>query len=127
VARVRTGGVSSKAREVAEHAGALKRLQLELAALELKRKAASFGIGAGLACAAALLAFFALAFALASATAGIATALPVWAALLIMTGALVLLVVILALVAKTALQRGTPPVPEAAIREAKLTANALRR
>lgn len=119
--------VGTAARQVAEHASALKRLEVELATLELKRKATALGLGTGLALAAALLSVFAIGFALATITAGIATALPVWAALLIVTGALILLIAILALVAKRAIERGTPPVPEEAIREAKLTATALKR
>ena len=76
---------------------------------------------------AAVLVVYALAFGFAAAAAGIATALPWWAALLIVMGVLLLIAAILVLVAKGLFQKGTPPVPEAAIREAKLTREALGR
>src|SRR5262245_18934707 len=78
--------VGATAKQVAEHASAITRLELELAALELKAKAASFGLGAGLGATAAPLAVFGLGFAFAAIAAGIATATPVWVALLIVTG-----------------------------------------
>jgi membrane protein len=119
--------VGATAREVAEHASAITRLELELATLELKRKAISFGVGAALGGLAALLAIYAVGFAFASAAAGIATVLPLWASLLIVTGILVLLAVIVALIARSLVQRATPPVPKTAIREARLTQAAIRR
>jgi putative superfamily III holin-X len=125
----RTGrpNVATTARQVAGHASALKRLQLELAQLELKRKLTALGLGTGLVIAAAVLGLFAIGFALATIAAGIATALPVWAALLIVTALLVVVIAILAFVAKGAFERGTPPVPEQAIREAKLTTTMFKR
>jgi uncharacterized membrane protein YqjE len=120
-------GLGTSAKSVAEHASTLVRLELELAALELKRKAAKLGVGIGLALAAALLLVYAVGFGLATIAAGIATALPVWAALLIVTGVIVLAVAILGFVALKLVQKATPPVPEQAIQEAKLTTEALKR
>ena len=111
---------------VAERASALVRLELELAALELKRKLAALGIGIGLAAGAVLFLLYALGFGLAAAAAGIATTLPWWASLLIVTGALFLIVLVLGGIAFLMFKRGTPPVPEQAIAEAKLTTEALR-
>ena len=119
--------VAATARQVAGHASALKRLELEPAQLELKQKLTALGLGTGLAITAAVLALFAIGFALATIAAGIATALPVWAALLIVTVLLLVVIAILLLVAKGAFERGTPPVPEQAIREAKLTTTILKR
>jgi hypothetical protein len=76
--------------------------------------------------AAAVLAFFAVAFLLATIAAGLATALPTWLALLIMTIALLLLVALLALIGKSAIEKGAPPAPEQAIREAQLTLEAVK-
>jgi Putative Actinobacterial Holin-X, holin superfamily III len=73
-----------------------------------------------------MLALLAVLFGLAAATAGIATALPVWAALLIMFGGLFLLAGILGGVGAVLLKRGAKPVPEQAIEEAKLTTEAIR-
>ena len=78
--------VAASAREVAERASALTRLELELAQLELKRKASELAVGSALAAGAAVLAAYAVAFLLAAAAAGIATTLPWWAALLIVGG-----------------------------------------
>ena len=63
---------------------------------------------------------------LAAAAAGIATAVPLWGALLIVAGALFVLTMLLGAFGLMALKRGTPPVPEQAIREAKLTTEALK-
>ena len=52
--------------------------------------------------------------------------MPTWAALLIVTGALLLKAGLLGLLGLGRVKKGTPPVPEHAIREAKLTTNALK-
>jgi len=119
-------GLGVSAKSVAEHASTLVHLELELAALELKRKAAKLGVGIGLFLAAALLMAYALGFGLAAAAAGIATALPVWAALLIVTVGIVLLAAILVLIGRNSVEKGTPPLPEQAIAEAKLTTEVLK-
>jgi len=121
-----TIGVGAATKQVADHAIAIARLELKLAALELKNKAASFGVGIGLFVAAALFAFFALGFLLAAAAAGIATALPVWAALLIVGVALILLTAGLAMIGKQSVKSAVPPVPEQAIEEAKQTREAVK-
>lgn len=118
--------LGTSAKSVAEHASALVRLEMELAALELKRKASQLGIGIGLALGAALFLLFGLGFALATIAAGIATALPWWASLLIVTAGIFLVVAILGLLAMRSIKKGTPPVPEQAITEAKRTTEALK-
>jgi membrane protein implicated in regulation of membrane protease activity len=119
-------GVGAAAKQVAEHASALARLELELAALELKKKVAALGLGAGLLIGATVFALFVLGFALAALAAGIATAVSTWAALLIVAGALGLLVALLGALGLRLLKKGTPPVPQQAIEEAKKTTEALR-
>jgi hypothetical protein len=114
------------AERVADHARRFVQLELELAALELKRKVAALGIGAGMLVGGAVFALFALGFALAAAAVGLATFLSTWLALLIVAGGLFLLAGILAAVGITRLRKGTPPVPELALQEAKLTKEALR-
>ena len=66
-------GVGAAAKQVAEHASSLARLELELAGLELKRKAGALGAGVVLGVAAALLALYALGFGFATIAAGLAT------------------------------------------------------
>ena len=76
--------------------------------------------------AAALFGLFMLGFALATIAAAFATFLPWWLALLIVTVALLLLAGLLGLLALGAIKKGSPPVPEQAIQEAKLTTAALK-
>jgi uncharacterized membrane protein YqjE len=113
-------------KQVSEHASAIVRLELELAALELKRKVASLGIGIGLALGAALMLLFMLGFLYATIAAALALVMPWWAALLVVTGILLVMAAVLGVLALGRIKKGTPPVPEQAIREAKLTTEALK-
>lgn len=119
-------GLGDAARQAAEHASALARLEIQLALAELKGKLAALGLGIGLAVGGGLLALFGLGFAFATAAAAIAIVLPTWAALLIVTGGLLGGAGLLAIVGLAAIKRGSPPVPELAIEEAKRTTAALR-
>ena len=120
------GGVGSAAKHVAEHAGSIARLELQLALLEVKQKAVKLGVGIGMLVGAALFGLFLLVFLLAAAAAALATVLPVWAAMLVMAGVLLLGAGALAGIGAGLVRKGTPPVPEQAIEEAKLTTEALR-
>lgn len=119
-------GVGTAAKQVADHARNLVGLELELAGLELKRKAGSLGAGAGLAIGAVVFGLYALGFLLLTAAAGLAEAMPVWLALLIVSVGLLLLAGVLAGVGVRLIRRATPPVPEQAVEEAKRTKEALR-
>jgi putative superfamily III holin-X len=121
-----SNGIGGATKHIADHAIAIVKLELKLAALELKKKGAALGVGAGMLVGAAVLGLFALGFLLAAAAAGIATALPTWAALLIVGGVLVLVAGVLGLLGKNSLQRAIPPVPEQAITEAKVTREAVK-
>ncbi len=118
-------GLGESAKRVADSASAIARLEVELAAAELKQKLASFAVGIALALAGALLVVYALGFGLAAAAAGLATQMSTWAALLIVTGILAAIATVLALIGLRKIKRGRP-VPEEAIREAKLTTEALK-
>jgi len=120
------GGVGGAAKSVAEHASAIARLELELATLELKKKVASLAVGIGMIIGAAIFGLFALAFVFATIAAALATFLSTWLALLIVTGVLFGLAGILGILALGRIKKGTPPVPEQAIREAKLTTAAIK-
>ena len=120
------GGLGSAAKQVAEHASALARLELELAKLEVGRKVAALGLGIGLGLGAAIFAVFMLAFLLAAAAATLATAVSTWLALLLVAAGLLVLTGLLGVLALGRIKRGTPPVPEQAIREAKLTQTVLK-
>jgi hypothetical protein len=120
------GGVGPAAKQVAEHASSLARLELELAVLELKRKVAALGIGIGLGVGGFLFALFALGFGFATIAAALATAMSTWLALLITSGILFALAASLAVLALGLIRKGTPPVPEQAIAEARRTKEALK-
>lgn len=119
-------GLTGAAKQLAERASTLIRLELELAGLELKRKAGLLGTGIGLAVGAAVLVFYGVGFGLAAIAAGIATATSVWLALLIVFIGLLLVAGLLGFFARRAIKKGTPPVPEQAIQEAKLTTEVLK-
>jgi uncharacterized membrane protein YqjE len=119
-------GVGAAAKQVAEHASTLAKLELELAGLELKQKAGALGTGVGLGLGAAVVALYAVGFLLATVAAALAIVLDAWLALLIVTVGLLAIAALLGLLARGRIKRGTPPVPELAIREAKLTSEALK-
>jgi len=123
----RNGGVGEAAKAVAEHASRIARLELELAASELRRKAISLGLGAALLIGGAVLGVFVLGFAFATAAAALALVVSWWLALLIVTAILAALAGTMAVAGASLLKRGSPPVPGQAIHEAKLTTAALKR
>jgi hypothetical protein len=122
----RQQGFGAAARSVSEHLSSIMRLEIELATMELKRKIVKLALGIGLGVGAAIFLVFMLGFALATVAAAIATSLSTWLALLIVTGGCFAVEAVLGLLALTSIRRGTPPVPEQAIREAKLTTEALK-
>ncbi len=111
---------------MADHAVALGKLELKLALLELKEKAAEFGLGAGMLVGAAVLAVFALGFLLAASAAALAIVLPTWLALLVVACGVLIAAGVLGGLGLRAVKRGAPPVPEQAIAEAKLTTEAVK-
>jgi hypothetical protein len=119
-------GLSDATKRVADHARSFVRLELQLAAAELKRKFVALGLGIALAGAAAMFGGLALLFGLAAATAAIAIALPVWLSLLIMCGGLLLFAAVLGGMGIASIKKGSKPVPEQAIEEAQLTQEAIR-
>ena len=119
-------GVGESAKLVADHASTIAKLELELAALELKRKVAALGVGIGMAIGGGVLALFGFGFGLATITEALSIVLDRWLALLIVTVGLFALAGLLAMLGLAAIKRGSPPVPELAIEEAKLTTEALK-
>jgi hypothetical protein len=120
-------GLGTSAKLVAEKASAIARLELELAAIEVKRKVVALGLGLGLLAGALLVLVYGVGFLFATIAAALATFLSVWLSLLIVTAFLFVVTGVLAFVGVKKVQRGTPPVPEQAIDEAKLTTQALKR
>jgi Putative Actinobacterial Holin-X, holin superfamily III len=119
-------GVGTAAKQVAERASAIARLEMELAGLELKRKIGNLAFGIGLAIGAAVFALFGIGFGLAAVAATLAIFLDLWLALLIVFGGLLFVALVLGLIGLRKIKRGTPPVPEQAIEEAKRTTAVLK-
>jgi protein-S-isoprenylcysteine O-methyltransferase Ste14 len=119
-------GLGAAAKLVSERASSLVRLELQLAAAELKQKVFALGLGIALLVGAAVIGLFALGFGLATAATALATTVSTWLALLIVTGALLLLAGLLGAIGIGRLRKGTPPIPVQAIEEAKLTTEALK-
>jgi hypothetical protein len=121
------GGLGTAVKDLTEHASAWFRLERELAIVEVKKKVTSLGLGLVLAVAAALVGVYAIGFLFATITAALATFLATWLALLVVTLFLFVTAGILGAVGLSRIKRGTPPVPEQAIREAKLTTTVLKK
>jgi hypothetical protein len=121
------GGLGAAVKDVTEHASTWFRLERELAVLELKKKITALGLGIGLGFGAAVLALYALGFLFATIAAGLDTFMPHWLSLLVVTLFLFLIAGVLGALALGRIKKGTPPVPEQAIQEAKLTTSALKK
>jgi Putative Actinobacterial Holin-X, holin superfamily III len=119
-------GLGAAAKDVAEHASTIARLEIELAKLEVKKKLAALGLGIGLLAAAVAIGLYGIGFLFATITAALATFLPVWLSLLIVTLVLLGAAALLAFLGIRSIDRGSPPVPKQAIDEAKLTSQALK-
>ena len=119
-------GLGAAVKEVAERASSIVRLELELAAMELKRKVVALGLGIAFAIGAAIMLLFVIGFAFATIAAALATAVSTWLALLITTAIVLVFAVVLGVLGVLKIKQGSPPVPEQAIREAKLTTEALK-
>ena len=119
-------GLGQAVKEVTERLSSIVRLELQLASLELKGKVAAFGTGIGLGVGALVFAVFGFGFLFATFATALATFLPWWLSLLIVTVFLFVVGALLGLLALRSIRRGTPPVPKQAIEEAKLTTSALK-
>ncbi len=90
---------------VSEQFSRLIRGELELAQTNLQAKVTKLGVGGGLLAAAGVLALYAFGLLLLGAVWGLAEALPLWAAFLIVAAILLVIVAILALAGKKQLER----------------------
>lgn len=118
--------LAEAARQVTEHAGAIARLEVQLALAEVKRKATRLAGSIVLLAGAGIFGGIAFLLAIAAGVAAVTIVLPVWASLLVVMGFLLLLAGPLGLVGLILLKRGAPPIPEQAIEEARLTTEALK-
>jgi protein-S-isoprenylcysteine O-methyltransferase Ste14 len=113
--------------DVTSKASLLVREEIELAKAEVSEKAKRLGIGAALITVAVLFLFFFLIFFLHMLALGFADwfGLKNWVGYAIVCVLLLVFAGILALIARRAFKKGSPPVPQMAIDEAKKTRAAL--
>lgn len=97
----------------------LVKSELEQLKNEIVGKLKLAGIGIGAFVVAGVFAFFALGVLVAAAVLGIATALPGWAAALIVAGVLLVITAILVVVGISLLKKGAPPTPTTTIASVK--------
>jgi nitrate/nitrite transporter NarK len=97
----------------------LVRAEMRLAQAEMAQKGKRFGLGGGLFGGAGTVAFVALQALAAAGIAALTLVLPVWASALIITGVLLLLAAVLALVGKKQVHRAIPPAPQQTIESVK--------
>ena len=113
-------------RRLSEQLGELLRGEMELAKVELRDKGKRVGAGAGLAGAAGVLALFGLAAFITAAIAALALVLSVWLSAVIVGVALLVIAGLLALIGRSQIKRGTPPLPEQAISGIKQDVEAVK-
>jgi Putative Actinobacterial Holin-X, holin superfamily III len=101
--------------ELGRQASRLVKDEIWLAKQEMAQKAKQAGVGAGLLGAAAVIIVYAVGVFILAAIAGLGTALPIWAAALIIGGALVVLAALFGLLGRNRLRRATPPMPTEAV------------
>lgn len=106
-------------KDLASQTTTLVHQEIELAKAELTVKGKRLGMGAGLFGGAGLLGVLALGAFVTAAIAAVSVALPVWAAGLIVGAALSIVAGVLALTGTSEAHRGTPPIPEQAVRSTK--------
>ena len=119
-------GLAERARAIKTRALTLARLQIELATLEMKRKAKWIVVAAALAVVALVAVLYGIGFVFAAIAAGIAEVLPLWAALLIVALLLFLTAALLLLAALRTARKAGPPRPVETVEEAQETARELR-
>ena len=112
---VTDASIGELVQQLSQQTATLVRQEMHLAQAELKQKGKKAGIGAGLFGAAGVVALAALGAFVAGLILVIGEAVDMWVSAFIVTGALLAVAGILALVGKGQVAEATPPKPEAAI------------
>jgi Putative Actinobacterial Holin-X, holin superfamily III len=106
-------------KQLAEQTTTLARKEVELAKAEMALKAKRLGVGAGTFGVAGLVGMLALGALTAAAILGLAESVDAWLAALIVTAAYAALAGLLAVVGRSRIEIGTPPVPEETVESVK--------
>jgi len=112
--------------DLSEQTSRLVRAEIQLAKTEIAERAKLLGAGAGMLVAAGVLGLYLLTAVLATLVIVLDLWLPLWLASLIVTLLLLVAVAVLALVGITALKKGSPPAPQAAIASVQADVEALK-
>jgi Putative Actinobacterial Holin-X, holin superfamily III len=111
--------ISELLRQLTDQTTTLAQREIELAKAEMAVKGKRLGLGAGAFSAAGLVALLGLGAVTAAAILGLATALEGWLAALIVAGVYLLVAGVVALVGRSKVRAGSPPVPEQAVESVK--------
>jgi uncharacterized membrane protein YqjE len=106
-------------KQLSEQTSTLVRQEVELAKLELTEKGKQAGVGAGILGGAGLVAMLGIAALTAALIAGLAEAMDVWGAALIVGVVYIAVAGMLALLGRDRVRRGMPPKPEETIETVK--------
>lgn len=118
--------IVTRAGNVKTRLESLVRLNLELARLEMTRKATALGIALALAVVAVVLLLYAIGFVFAAAAVGLSEIVSLWIALLVVAGAILLVAAALGFVAARFARKAGPAAPTQAIDEAERTVKTLQ-
>lgn len=111
--------VAELTKQLSDQASTLARKEVELAKAEMSLKAKRLGLGAGVFGGAGLVGILALGALTAAAILGLAEAVDAWLAALIVATAYAAIAGVLALIGRSRVQAGTPPMPEKAVENVK--------
>ncbi|MFE6283635.1 phage holin family protein [Streptomyces sp. NPDC057877] len=117
--RSREQPVGELVQQASRQLSELVRGEMQLARAEMAQKGKRYGKGGGMFGGAGVVGFLMLQALVASAIAGLAVPLPVWAAALIVTGALGLIAALMALFGKSQFKKAESPAPQQTIANVK--------
>lgn len=119
MAGTQDASASDLVKQLSEQTSRLVQQEMELAKVELSAKAKEAGIGAGMLGGAGVFGLYALGALTATLIAALSLAMDTWLAALIVTVLWTAVAGIAALVGKSRLQKGTPPIPEQSVESVK--------
>jgi formate hydrogenlyase subunit 3/multisubunit Na+/H+ antiporter MnhD subunit len=115
----RNGSIADLTRRVSQDASGLVRAEIDLAKAEITKQVATAAAGGGMLAVAAYLGATAFAVFVATVILALSTTMDAWLAALIVGIALVIIASIIALIGRSRLRAGTPPVPPETVQRVK--------
>ncbi|MEA2133076.1 MAG: hypothetical protein QOC68_985 [Solirubrobacteraceae bacterium] len=116
---VQDASASELVKQLSEQTSRLVQQEMELAKVELAEKGKQAGIGAGLFGGAGVFGLYALGALTAAAIAALSLAMDTWLAALIVAVIWAAVAGVMALLGRTRMQKGTPPIPEQSVESVK--------